>query len=169
MAIGYTEVKVTSKKLNKLKVDQDLAKPAEKYGRFKAWLHYANLDSWQKQGHHFHYLTAVEGFIQRLICTCGVFVEDFENTNFDQISNEVAKKIGPHLLDRVQTVKGHRNLSNFKTPTCALIVDYVWKEKIGEYLWTAFCQECGELLTEVSNATAKSFTALHDTKCLVKS
>ena len=51
--ISYQNVAVSEAKLEKLKDEQDKAEGMHKYGRFKAWLHYANLQSWQRQGHHF--------------------------------------------------------------------------------------------------------------------
>ena len=76
MAIGYKDVQVPKKKLEKLKRELDLATGPRKYGRYKAWLHYANLDMWQKQGHHFHYITEVSDGRRYLICTCGLYMEE---------------------------------------------------------------------------------------------
>ena len=59
MSIGYKKVQVSKEKLSRLKLEMDNAPRSQKYGRFKAWLHFANLDMWQAQGHHFHYLTEV--------------------------------------------------------------------------------------------------------------
>ncbi len=168
MSIGYLDVKVSATKLEKLKQDQDQAKPLEKFGRFKAWLHYANLKSWQSQGHHFHYLTEVSNNHKKIICTCGLFLETVEQPNSDQEVNEVGRILNEFKLDQIQNVKGHRSLTNFKTPVCALIVDFIWRENQGDYLWTAFCQECGEFLNEASHSNANSFTTRHNAKCLVK-
>ena len=72
MAIGYQDVRVSKAKLERLERERDLAKGPEKYGRYKAWLHFANLDMWQKQGHHFHYLTDVSDGKRKLLCTVPV-------------------------------------------------------------------------------------------------
>jgi hypothetical protein len=166
MSIGYREVSVSPEKLNKLKRDLDGAIGQKKFGRFKAWLHFANLDSWQKQGHHFHYLTDVSENSRKLLCTCGLFVEG-ELDEFLTISNSLAFKLSEFLLDRVQTAKGHRDLGDFRSPTCALIIDFKWEEKLGDYLWTAYCQECGEIVVEVRNEAAKLFVSEHNANCRV--
>jgi hypothetical protein len=167
MSIGYQEVSVSPEKLKKLKRDLDEASGPKKYGRFKAWLHFANLDSWQKQGHHFHYLTDVSESSRKLLCTCGLYVEGELDESF-AISNSLAFKLSEFLLDRVQTAKGHRDLGDFRSPTCALIIDFKWEEKLGDYLWTAYCQECGEVIVESRNEVAKKFVQDHNSKCLVR-
>jgi hypothetical protein len=167
MSIGYQEVSVSPEKLNRLKRDLDGASGPKKFGRFKAWLHFANLDSWQKQGHHFHYLTDVSESSRKLLCTCGLFVEGELDESF-AISNSLAFKLSEFLLDRVQTAKGHRDLGDFRSSTCALIIDFKWEEKLGDYLWTAYCQECGEVIVESRNEVAKKFVQDHNSKCLVR-
>jgi hypothetical protein len=47
----------------------------------------------------------------------------------------------------------------------ALIVNYVYKEGIRDYLWTAICQQCGDYQVEVNNADAKSFVKSHNKVC----
>ncbi len=81
-SIGYLEVKVPKEKLLKLKEEMDRANPASKYGRYKAWLHYANLESAQESGMHFRYLTQSGlGVANKFICTCGLYVEEGEEDN----------------------------------------------------------------------------------------
>ncbi len=168
MTIGYKKVQVSKEKLSRLKLEMDKAPRSQKYGRFKAWLHFANLDMWQAQGHHFHYLTEVGHERKQLICTCGLYLAEGEDFEDMVIGKSLAMRVGELLLDRIQTVRGHRNLDDFRTPTCALIVDYVWKSEIGDYLWTAYCQECGDLVVEQRNELAKSFVNAHNAKCMVR-
>ena len=52
----YSKVFVSDELLERLQREQDEAEGMAKYGRFKTWLHYANLKSWQDQGWHFNYL-----------------------------------------------------------------------------------------------------------------
>ncbi len=167
MSIGYKAVNVPEELLAKCEREKQLATGWGKYFKFKQWLHYANLNRWQKQGHHFHYLTEVGLERKHLICTCGLYLVDGEELEDLVIEKSLALKVGELLLDRLQTVKGHRTLDDFKRPTCALIVDYVWKSEIGDYLWTAYCQECGDLVVEQRNELAKSFVDAHNTKCMV--
>lgn len=166
MSIGYQEVQVPAKTLVELKAAMDSAEGMKKYGRFKAWLHYANLDRWQKQGHHFHYLTDVSENSRKLLCTCGLFVEGEIDDAFT-IPDSMAFKLSEFLLDRVQTARGHRDLEDFSSPICSLIIDYKWEKSIGDYLWTAYCQECGAVVVEVRNEVAKKFVKAHNSECLV--
>ena len=168
MSIGYKEVRVSTELLAECEAEKKLATGWGKYAKFKQWLHYANLNRWQKQGHHFHFLTEVGLERKQLICTCGLYlVEDGELEDL-VIEKSLALRVGELLLDCLQTVRGHRSLEDFKTLTCALIVDYVWKSEIGDYLWTAYCQECGELVIEQRNELAKSFVDAHNAKCMVR-
>ena len=167
MAIGYQDVRVSKAKLERLERERDLAKGPEKYGRYKAWLHFANLDMWQKQGHHFHYLTDVSDGKRKLLCTCGLFMEEADSDSPQAISSDLALRVGELLLDRVQALRGHRNLDDLKGWTCALIVDFVWKEELSKHLWTAYCQECGEFVVEKENIEARGFVSLHNAHCLV--
>ena len=168
MSIGYKEVRVPAELLAECEREKQLATGWGKYAKFKQWLHYANLERWQKQGHHFHYLTEVGQERKQLICTCGLYVVEGVELEDLVIEKSLALRVGELLLDRLQTVKGHRSFDDFKTPTCALIVDYVWKSEIGDYLWTAYCQECGDLVVEQRNELAKSFVNAHNAKCMVR-
>jgi hypothetical protein len=167
MAIGYQDVRVPKSKLERLKKEMDLEKGPKKYGKYKAWLHYANLDMWQKQGHHFHYVTECADGKRKLLCTCGLFMEEADSKTDRAISPQLALRVGELLLDRVQALKGHRSLDDFKGRTCALIVDFVWKEELNKYLWTAYCQECGEFVIEREHLEARGFVSLHNAHCLV--
>ena len=167
MSIGYKEVRVPAELLAECEREKQLATGWGKYAKFKQWLHYANLDRWQKQGHHFHYLTEVGQERKQLICTCGLYLVEGDELEDLIIEKSIALRVGELLLDRLQTVKGHRSFDDFKTLTCALIVDYVWKSEIGDYLWTAYCQECGDLVVEQRNELAKSFVDAHNANCMV--
>ncbi len=57
MFITYHDVKVSADSLARLKRNMDAAEKEKKYSRYKAWAHYANLDIWQRQGHHFLYVS----------------------------------------------------------------------------------------------------------------
>jgi hypothetical protein len=47
----------------------------------------------------------------------------------------------------------------------ALIVGFIYKEEVDEYLWTSICQQCGVYQIEVKNADAKSFVKTHNKIC----
>ena len=163
--ISYQNVVVTEAKLDKLKKDQaEAAKGMAKYGRYKAWLHYANLRSWQRQGHHFRYLSGQNAEF----CTCGLALH--ENGTSDQeiavvISKAVEDKLDFLNLEEIQKVRGHVGLPSLKGETVALIVDYIYREDLNYYLWTVICQQCGEYEVEQLNMDAYAFVETHNTIC----
>jgi hypothetical protein len=162
--ISYKKVVVTDAKLEKLKDEQEKAEGMHKYGRFKAWLHYANLQSWQGQGHHFHYLSGDNADY----CTCGLVLH--ENGSSDEeiavvISKSVQDKLDGLNLEQIQKVRGHVGLPSLKGETVALIVDYIYREELDYYLWTAICQQCGEYVIGVRDTEADSFVKSHNTIC----
>lgn len=162
--ISYEKVVVTEAKLDKLKREQDKAEGMAKYGRFKAWLHYANLRSWQRQGHHFRYLSG-EG---TEFCTCGLVLQ--ENGTSDQeiavvISKSIQDKLVVLNLEQIQMVRGHVGLPSLKGETVALIVDFIYREDLNDYLWTVICQQCGEYKEEQVNMDAYSFVETHNKIC----
>ncbi len=163
--ISYQIVVVTEAKLDKLKKDQEeAAKGMAKYGRYKAWLHYANLQSWQRQGHHFHYLSGDNADH----CTCGLVLH--ENGSSDEeiavvISKSVQDKLDGLNLEQIQKVRGHMGLPSLKGETVALIVDYIYREELDHYLWTAICQQCGEYVVGVRDTEADSFVKSHNKIC----
>jgi hypothetical protein len=162
--VSYENVVVTEACLRKLKAAQDAAPNEEKYFKFKAWLHFANLKRWQEQGHHFHYLSG-QGSSH---CTCGLSLN--KNSKGDEeiavvISRDVATKLESLELDEIQVVRNHKNLPSLRGISVALIVDYIWRDDLNSYLWTAMCQECGDLVVEVPNGQAKVFVIEHNKKC----
>ena len=166
-SIGYLEVKVPKEKLLKLKEDMDRANPASKYGRYKAWLHYANLESAQESGMHFRYLTQSGLLVaDKFICTCGLYIEEGEDLPSLFIAAEIEDKSRELLLDPVQKVRGHRDLGDFKSASCALIVGSRYIQSKSCYLYSAYCQECGEIVFEIRNEEAKAFVNNHNQKHL---
>ena len=166
MSIGYKDTSVSAELLAECQEEKQQATGWGKYAKFKVWLHYANLDRWQRQGHHFHYLTDVSDKKKKLICTCGLYLNEGDEIKAEVIDSSIALKAGDLELDQVQITKGHRSLDDFKSKTCALLVNYVWRAEIGDYLWTAFCQECGEIVVELRNEEAKAFVTTHNKKHL---
>lgn len=162
--ISYKKVIVTDAKLEKLKDEQEKAEGIHKYGRFKAWLHYANLQSWQEQGHHFHYLSGDNADH----CTCGLVLH--ENASSHEglavvISKSVQDKLEHLNLEQIQKVRGHVGLPSLKGETVALIVDFIYREDLNDYLWTVICQQCGEYEVEQLNMDAYAFMESHNKIC----
>jgi len=163
-AISYQNVVVTETKLKTLKDEQEKADGMHKYGRFKAWLHYANLQSWQKQGHHFRYLSGMNSEF----CTCGLVLH--ENGTSDQeiavvISKTIQDKLDGLNLEQIQKVRGHVGLPKLEGKTVALIIDYIYREDLNDYLWTVICQQCGDYQVGLKNVDAKMFVDRHNKTC----
>ena len=162
--VSYEDVVVTEAKLDKLKKEQKNAKGMAAYGRHKAWLHYANLRSWQREGHHFRYVSGENAEF----CTCGLVLH--ANGTSDQeiavvISKSVATKLDVLNLEDIQRVRGHVELPSLQGETVALIIDLLWREDLHDFLWTVICQQCGDHQVDVTNADAKSFVKAHNTIC----
>ena len=151
----YADVSVTERELTRLKNAQSRATGMAKYGRYKAWLHYANLKSWQEQGWHFNYLNfnGVESH-----CTCGLIVPldvDPEITGFENLD-----------LDRNHRATGHRNLPSLEGICVAFIYGYEWKPKEGVYYYTALCQTCESFTELLPSDHAQAFVDDHNQRCL---
>jgi len=162
--ISYQNVVVTEAKLEKLKDEQEKAEGMHKYGRFKAWLHYANLQSWQRQGHHFRYLSGQN----TEFCTCGLALH--ENGTVDQelavvISKTVQDKLDGLNLEQIQKVRGHVGLPKLEGKTVALVMDYIYREDLNDYLWTVICQQCGDYQVEIRDTDADLFVKSHNKIC----
>jgi hypothetical protein len=56
-------------------------------------------------------------------------------------------------------------LPSLKGETVALIVDYIYREDLNDYLWTVICQQCGEYEVEQLNMDAYSFVETHNKIC----
>ena len=164
--ISYQNVVVTEAKLDKLKKEQEEAvKGMAKYGRYKTWLHYANLQSWQRQGHHFRYLSGQNAEF----CTCGLALHE-NGTSDQEIAGAISKAVEDKLeglnLEEIQKVRGHVGLPSLKGKTVALIVDYIYREDLNDYLWTVICQQCGEYEVEQLNMDAYAFVETHNKICV---
>ena len=156
----YASVSVTESLLNRLERDKQEAVGMAKYGRFKAWLHYANLKRWQNQGLHFRYLNN-DG--KEHWCTCGLIVPIG--------SDPEVKGLAELDLDQVHLASGHRNLPSLRGQTNAFIYNFLWVEDVsakhfshGAYHFSAFCQACLEHVKDLPGADADAFVAAHK-KC----
>jgi hypothetical protein len=159
----YADVSVTESLLNRLERDKQEAVGMARYGRFKAWLHYANLKRWQNQGLHFRYLNN-DG--KEHWCTCGLIVP---------IGSEAdVKGLAELDLDEVHGAFGHRNLPSLRGRTNAFIYNFLWVEDVGAkhfshgvYHFSALCQACLAHVKDVPGTEADTFVAAHK-KCKLK-
>jgi len=164
VSIGYDDVQVTEAELEELRQ----LKKAEGWGayaQFKTRLYYGNLRRRQLQGLHEILKVHSSNGARTIHCICGLYFQDLDSGEAEIISREVQNKTEELQLDEIQQVRGHRSLEDFKSITVALLVNFFWEPKIGDYLWTSFCQECGESIKLVINSEAKAFVANHDQSC----
>jgi len=162
--VTYEDVLVTAEYLKQLKAQIKTADVRAKYGLFRSSLFYGNLRRWQRQGWHCVY-TNGPGTTH---CTCGLVLN--ENGRPDQEIAVVISKIVEFQLDgieleQIHLVGGHKLLPSLKGETVALIVGFIYKEEVNDYLWTTICQQCGDYEVEVKNADAKSFVKTHNRIC----
>jgi hypothetical protein len=162
--VTYEDVLVTAEYLKQLKAEIKASDVRAKYGLFRSSLFYGNLRRWQRQGWHCVY-TNGPGTTH---CTCGLVLN--ENGTPDQEIAVVISKNVEHVLDgieleQIHLVRGHNSLPSLKGETVALIVGFIYKEEVNDYLWTAICQQCGDYEVEVKNADAKSFIKIHNRSC----
>jgi hypothetical protein len=152
---SYADVFVSKELLEKLKREQDAAPKNQRYGRFKAWLHYANLKSWQGQGWHFNYLNYMG---TEHHCTCGLIVPVDAKPEFTELS--------ALDLDSVQRARGHRRLPQLAGESVAFIYDYKWMEEKGVYYYKALCQICAAHTGLLPGDDADDFVDGHNRNCV---
>ena len=162
--VTYEDVLVTAEHLKQLEAEIKAADVRAKYGLFRSSLFYGNLRRWQRQGWHCVYTNGTG----TTHCTCGLVLD--ENGTPDQEIAVVISKNVEHALDgieleQIHLVRGHNSLPSLKGETVALIVGFIYKEEVNDYLWTAICQQCGDYEVEVKNADAKSFVKTHNRIC----
>ena len=68
-------------------------------------------------------------------------------------------------LDPLMLISGHRNLPSCEGETVALIVQFVYAKEIDNYLWDAFCQVCGKVVSGVVLPEAHAFVEGHNHSC----
>ena len=162
--VTYEDVLVTSEYLRQLKAEIKRVDVRAKYGLFRSSLFYGNLRRWQRQGFHCTYTNGVG----TKHCTCGLVLK--EKGTSDQeiavvISKDVERKLDGIELEQINLVRGHKALPSLKGETVALIVGFIYKEEVDDYLWTSICQQCGDYQVECKNADAKSFIKTHNRTC----
>ena len=162
--VTYEDVLVTAEYLKQLKAEIKAADVRAKYGLFRSCLFYGNLRRWQRQGWHCEYVNG-PGTTH---CTCGLVLNESGTAEQEVavvIPEDIKRKFDGIDLELIHQVMGHKGLPSLKDEAVALIVNYVYKEDISDYLWTAICQQCGDYQVEVNNADAKSFVKSHNKIC----
>ena len=150
----YRDLKITDETLEELHSKMDGEVGMAKYGRFKAWLHYANLNSWQNQKWHWAYVNYAG---ESWHCTCGLVVA----------RGAVAEVGGLDALelDAAHRARGHRQLPDFGELVVAFIYGYKWMEDRGVYYYDAFCQVCSDYVLERPGREADMFADIRNISC----
>ena len=162
--VTYEDVLVTTEYLKQLRTEIKVADVRAKYGLFRTSLFYGNLRRWQRQGWHCEY----ESGPGTTHCTCGLVLNEKGTADQEMavvISKNVQQKLDGIELEEIHLARGHLGLPSLKGETVALIVNYVYKEDINDYLWTSICQQCGDHQLEVTNKEAKKFVKSHNKVC----
>ena len=150
----YIDVSVSAQLLEDLHCKMDGEVGVHKYGRYKAWLHYANLDSWQSQKWHWGYVNNAD---KEWHCTCGLVIE---MGAVHEVGGLAALDLGA-----ANRAKGHRKLPEFGAVVVAFIYDYKWMEEVGVYHYNALCQVCGNYVLTRSGKEADMFAEIHNISC----
>ena len=152
----YVDVSVAAELLIELKQKQNDTPGGtmEKYGRFKSWLRYANLKSWQGQKWHWGY---VDYCGEEWHCTCGLVIPMGAKADVGGLAQLD--------LDAAHRAKGHRSLPEFGEVVVAFIYDYKWMEVLGVYYYDTFCQVCGDYVLERPGKDADIFADIHNISC----
>jgi hypothetical protein len=162
--VTYEDVLVTAEYLKQLRAEIKAADVRAKYGLFRSSLFYGNLRRWQRQGWHCDY-TNGPGTTH---CTCGLVLNEKGTSDQEMavvISKNVLHKLNGIELEQIHLVRGHKALPSLKGETVALIVGFIYKEEVDDYLWTSICQQCGDCQVEGKNADAKTFVKIHNRIC----
>jgi hypothetical protein len=155
----YVDNRVTQADIKSRERAIQRAPKNQKLGRWYAYRHYAQLDYEQGQGFHHRYLVGHVDERVKEHCTCGLIIDQSEEQLLAQPRVDLQ-------LELVQLVRGHRNLPSCKGSTLALIVRQRWIEETDERKWTAYCQECSEVIHEVPLTLAQNFVKEHNANCL---
>ena len=151
---SYVDVAISNEKLEELHGKMDGESGMRKYGRFKAWLRYANLKSWQQQKWHWGYVNYCD---QEWRCTCGLVIPMGAKTEVNGVAGLE--------LDAAHRARGHRSLPDFGAVVVSFIYDYKWMEELGVYYFDAFCQVCGDYVLERPGREADMFADIHNASC----
>jgi len=151
----YDDNKVTNAEVASLKRRVSSAPREAKLGRWYAARHSSSLQRDQNSGYHWQYLKG-EG---NLHCTCGLVIYGDELLPLHYPNADLN-------LHPLPLIAGHRNLPSCEGETVALIVRYTPIDKVGNWVWTAFCQVCGDHVKDVPLADAKEFVSGHNQSCV---
>jgi hypothetical protein len=77
----------------------------------------------------------------------------------------VQDKLDGLNLEQIQKVRGHVGLPALKGETVALIVDFIYREDLNDYLWTVICQQCGDYQVQIRDTDADLFVKSHNKIC----
>ncbi len=157
MASEYENNKVKKSEVESRRKAVSRAPREQKLGKFFAYRAAGALERDQAAGYHWGYL-AGEGKIH---CTCGLVLDRANLEALPKaVAPEVELKLNPLLL-----IRGHRNLPSFEGVATALIVSLTLSNAGKTVHSTAFCQQCGSVVLNVSLDAATAFVDSHNNCC----
>ncbi|MEN9922675.1 MAG: hypothetical protein RIS09_189 [Actinomycetota bacterium] len=158
--LRYARIQVTDERLAIARKKYDDTNDPSKYYKFKEWLHYANLQAWQRVSWHTNYSCHDERGATYLCCTCGLQVRE---NKLEKVAN--ASDVLPEPLADISPLARVKHHVDFKDPSklvCAFITNYRWDSEKNCYFWTAYCQACLDFVKEGYHQDALIFVETHD-------
>ena len=144
-----------------------------RFGRWKALMHYRNLQTYQGTGEHFIYLRGrnSEG-IESIYCPCGLVIT--RNPELGAIrtaitDQKVLKKLESLKLNELQLTIGHRQAAHKETIVTAFVLVGFTHPERGVYCYKVICQVCGDGLLEAEKNEKDAFLLYHNEHCKVSS
>ena len=167
--VFYEENYVSNKEIAEYEKVFNKAVGMARYGRWKALMHYRNLQSYQGAGEHFIYLNGRgdEG-IESSYCPCGLVItksSERGDTRKAITDQRVLKKLAPFKLNELQLTIGHRQAANIaRIVTAFVLVAFTHPER-GVYCYKVICQVCGDGLLEAEKLEKDAFLQQHNSRC----
>lgn len=158
--LRYTDIQVSDERLALARKKYDDTNDMSKYYKFKEWLHYANLQSWQRDSWHSNYSYYEVRGRTYLSCTCGLQVRE-DKLEKVAISQDVLPEPLSHISSLAR-VRHHLDFKDQSTRVCALIFDYHWESERNCYVWDAYCQGCLDYVVNANHAAALLFIQTHN-------
>lgn len=165
----YEDNLVTKEYLEKLEEDFNNAEGMARFGRWKAKMHYLNLQSYQGSGEHFVYLRGAGDEGTTEYCPCGlVIAEEPVQGSVERIAvtdPKVLKKLESISLHPLQLTVGHRNYDEPEKVLTAFTLFAHIDNDNGMYVFDVICQGCGANHIGLEKPARDKFLKQHNEKC----
>lgn len=158
--IRYRNNLVSDEKLAAVRKKYDDTNDPSKYYKFKEWLHYANLNSWQRDSWHTNYSSLDEDGETYLVCTCGLEVIEDKLESVALSASKLPEELSS--LSPLARVQHHVEFRDQTKLVCALITDFHWQADKNCYFWDAYCQACLDHVVNSDHSAALLFVETHN-------